>query len=166
MRISASKLAHLKSRGRHHAKSAAKGGKGSAMSAAVGAIAGYAGTMAVQKIAVLQSHPYAGPVALAAAGHFLKRKNHDAGTATIGAAGFWGAMTYAAQSVAPAAKGWGDAGAFAGDADAGAFAFSENTSSAAAPMLESASAAAMRPGNVSGYGDAGDMVDEAMGLTS
>lgn len=170
MKISAAKLQRLKNAGKHHARSAGKGAKGSAIAVGVGAVAEYAGTMAVQKIEMLQKHPYAGPIALAVAGHFGKRKNHDAGTAALGAAGFWAAMTYAAQQGAPAggqAKGWGDAGAFnAGNPDAGALQFTENASSAAAPSLETASAAAMRPGNVSGYDDAGDMVDEAMGLTS
>lgn len=79
----------------------AAGGKGTAYSGGTGAACFYAVKMLHEKDAsgkprfeFVEKQPYAVPVALAIAGHFVKRKQHDVGAAMVGVAGFTAAAAY------------------------------------------------------------------------
>lgn len=80
----------------------ARGGVGSAYSAATGAGCFYVAKMATDvdaatgkpKIEFLAKQPYALPVAFAVAGHLVKRRQMDVGAAMLGAAGFLAAQAY------------------------------------------------------------------------
>jgi len=143
---------------RHHASRAAAGWKGSAMSVGAGAATGIASTYAVSAVPFLGQAWWTMPAAMAVVGHFLKRKYPSVGGAMLGIAGYWGYNTYMQQkSSAATAKGLdsGDAGALVR--------YNETASTAAAPALETAQAAALIGGGAMGFVDAGD-VSDAMSL--
>lgn len=166
MRISSERLAALRARIRNAggaaARGASRGGKGSAISALTGAMAYYAGNFAGDKIDFLKSHPLALPGAMALAGHFLKRKNHDAGTALIGAGGFAGAMAFSQMQLAQANKPTSgfDAGALINAGAYGEFEAGDLRDTSATSDTHGAGALIDASGP---YDDAGDAT-EAMGL--
>jgi hypothetical protein len=166
MRISQKRLAAMKGALRRGGANAAKGAKGSAISAAVGVASYFGYEFLGNQSKTLVENWWAAPAVLAAGGHFLKRKNHDIGVAMLGAAGFMGAMNFRvnqarekSKTPAPQAQGFYDAGALenafaelASPSDAGAFAYDENAGTSAYA-------------DARGYDDAGYYdADEAMGL--
>ncbi len=75
-------------RGRRIGRALAAGGKGSGMAGAAGVALYFGHKMLATKVDLVKNHPVATPLALAAGGHFLKRKMPTVGTALIGAAGY------------------------------------------------------------------------------
>lgn len=168
-------------RARHTASRALAGGKGSLVSVAtgggIGALSGY----------VLSAVPFLGqawwtmPLAMAAVGHFLKRKNPTIGGALLGVSGYWGYTGFMAnRNAAAAAHGFIDAGSYGSFIDAGRYAvggsdagalggvsYNDNIGTAAAPALGTAQAAMLiSPGsNAMGFEDAGELVSDAMGIS-
>jgi len=108
---------------RHHAATAMRGGKGTAVAALTGAVTAFAIGKLAANVEFVRSNWYAPPAVLIGVGHFLKRKNLNVGTAVISAGGAVGYYGYALSSQAKGADampiGPGDAGAMQ---DAGAFA--------------------------------------------
>lgn len=142
---------------RHHASRAKVGWKGSAMSVGAGAATGIASSYAVSAVPFLGQAWWTMPAAMAVVGHFLKRKYPAVGGAMLGIAGYWGYNTYMQQKGSARGLEGGDAGALVN--------YNQNIGTAAAPALETASAAALMGGSNSamGFVDAGDIVD-AYGL--
>lgn len=78
----------MASRARRIGRALAAGGKGSGMAAGSGVALYFLHKMLASKVELVQRHPVATPLALAAAGHFLKRKMPTVGTALIGGSGY------------------------------------------------------------------------------
>ncbi len=76
------------SRGRRIGRALAAGGKGSGMAGGAGVALYFLHKMLATNVEFVQKHPVMTPLALAAAGHFAKRKMPTVGTALIGAAGY------------------------------------------------------------------------------
>jgi hypothetical protein len=156
MRISKERLDSLKKSiraRRDGAKGAAKGAKGSALAVGTGAASQYLFAYISQQSSFMRSNWYVTPAAMAVAGHFLKRKNYDAGAALLGAAGFAGATAHQASRFAPSpapASGWDDAGALV---DASAYGELE-----AGSVRDTAATSDTHPNY-----EAGALVDEATG---
>lgn len=92
------KVKAMMHRARAGAAHLAKGTKGTLISGATGAGCYYGGKALTEKVEMFQKNVYAMPAAFLIAGHFLKRKQYDAGAAMIGVAGFTGANAYDATS--------------------------------------------------------------------
>ena len=75
-------------RGRRIGRALAAGGKGSGMAGGAGVALYFLHKMLATKVDLVKNHPMAKPLALAATGHFLKRKMPTVGTALIGASGY------------------------------------------------------------------------------
>lgn len=151
-------------RTRHHAGRALSGSKGSLLSVGAGAGTGALANTAIASVPFLQSAWWAFPVALAAVGHFLKRKNPTIGGALLGVSGFLGYSSWVQHRGVPQAKGFLDAGFI----DAGSLklgtSYSDNSATSASPYLDSASANALLNSNdVMGLQDSAELED-AMGL--
>lgn len=117
-------LARAKAAGKY----ALSGAKGSATAVGSGAAAYYAAKIASEHVETLRSRWWAVPAALAAGGHFAKKKNVALGAGLLGAAGYAAAIGYEMQKATAAASGessggqaqgpgpgaWADDGADAG----------------------------------------------------
>ncbi len=116
---------------RHHGGKMAEGWKGSLMGLGTGAAVSFGTSFATSRIDFLKASNnwWATPVALAAVGHFLKRKNPALGYAILGIAGAVGVenFTHTPTNAAGFDAGIGDAGLL----------FSENQSTDASPMTNS-----------------------------
>ena len=93
----------LARRARSAGKYALAGSKGSAMAAGSGAAAFYAAKIASEHVETLRSRWWATPAALAAAGHFAKKKSMALGAGLLGAAGWCAAQNYEANKAMVAA---------------------------------------------------------------
>jgi len=162
----------LIAKGRQSGGRAMGGAKGSAIAAGSGAAAAYATGMAASKVEALRTNWWGAPLALAAAGHFVKKKGgmyHDVGASMLGAAGAIAYFQYAAQpQKQPAAAqtaGYGDAGMVvnSGEMDnafsALATGYDDDHSQLTAGASDFTDAGA-------DYSDAGMLISEAHGLES
>jgi hypothetical protein len=125
------------------------------MTVGAGAATGIASTYAVSAVPFLGQAWWTMPIALAAVGHFLKRKYPAVGGAMLGIAGYWGYNTYMQQKSSAKGLEGGDAGALVN--------YNDTRATSAAPALETAQAAALVSSSAMGFVDAGDVVD-AYGL--
>jgi hypothetical protein len=151
----------------------AAGAKGSLVSVGTGAGVGFASGYALSAVPFLGQAWWTMPIALAAVGHFLKRRNPTMGGALLGVAGYWGYTGFMARSATAQAKGFVDAGFLdagrymPGGSDAGALSYNDNIGTDAAPGLGTAQAAMLlTPGrpNAMGYEDDTAELFEAYGL--
>lgn len=150
-----------------------QGAKGSLMSIGTGGAVGLVSGYALSAVPFLGQAWWTMPVALAAVGHFLKRKNPTIGGALLGVSGYWAYTGFMAQSSTQAAKGFIDAGFIdagryaAGGSDAGALSYNDNIATDAAPGLGTAQAAmllAPSRGNAMGIDETAELF-EAYGLS-
>ena len=159
---------------RHHAGKALGGAKGSLVSVGTGGAVGLVSVYAMNALPFLGHAWWTMPVALAAVGHFLKRKNPTMGGALLGVAGYWGYTGFMTRAPVATAKGfidagWVDAGRYQpGGSDAGAFggtSFNDNIGTAASPAMGTATAAMLISGrdNAMGYDESAELI-EAMGI--
>jgi hypothetical protein len=153
----------------------AQGGKGSLVSIGTGGAVGMLSGYALSAVPFLGQAWWTMPIALAAVGHFLKRKNPTIGGALLGVGGYWAYTGFMANRATVSAKGWVDAGFLdagryaVGGSDAGALvSYSDNVGTDAAPALGTAQAAMLispsRPSTAMGYDDSGELL-EAYGLS-
>lgn len=151
----------------------AAGGKGSIVSVATGGAVGLVSGYALSAVPFLGQAWWTMPLALAAVGHFLKRKNPTIGGALLGVGGYWAYTGFMANRATVSAKGFIDAGFLdagryhPGGSDAGALtAYNDGIGTDAAPGLGTAQAAMLltpaRP-NAMGYDDTAELM-EAYGL--
>ena len=88
----------------------AAGGKGSIVSVATGGAVGLVSGYALSAVPFLGQAWWTMPLALAAVGHFLKRKNPTIGGALLGVGGYWAYTGFMANRATMSAKGFVDAG--------------------------------------------------------
>jgi hypothetical protein len=153
----------------------AQGAKGSLVSVATGGAVGLASGYALSAVPFLGQAWWTMPLALAAVGHFLKRKNPTVGGALLGVGGYWAYTGFMANKATASAKGFIDAGFIdagryaIGGSDAGALgttSYNDSVGTDAAPALGTAQAAMLispaRP-QAMGYDDSAELLD-AYGL--
>lgn len=146
---------------RHHGRAALGGAKGTLMGAAAGGAAAYGVGQLAANVEFIRNNWYAPALALAVAGHFLKRRYAGAGQAIIGAAGAIGyysyALTHQGGGAPTGARGFEDATGIqdATGPDAGDFATDVNALTDGNPVSQLS--------DVRGA-DAGIYESEAMGL--
>jgi hypothetical protein len=150
----------------------AAGAKGSLVSMGTGGAIGFASGYALSAVPFLGQAWWTMPIALAAVGHFLKRKNPTVGGALLGVAGYWGYTGFMASRASVSAKGFIDAGFIdagrymPGGSDAGALSYNDNIGTDASPAMGTAQAAMLlSPGgnNAMGIDDSAELL-EAYGL--
>lgn len=92
--MKAATIARLKAAA-HAVKGGAAGAKGSLIATGTGAATGIVlGKLSDKLPQFLKDNWWAIPAGMAVAGHFVKRKNANIGTALCGAAGMYGAISY------------------------------------------------------------------------
>lgn len=152
----------------------AAGAKGSLVSVGTGGAVGFASGYALSAVPFLGQAWWTMPIALAAVGHFLKRKNPTVGGALLGVAGYWGYTGFMARQATASAKGFIDAGFIdagrymPGGSDAGALgttSYNDNVGTDASPAMGTAQAAMLlTPGRTTmGFDESAELI-EAYGL--
>lgn len=154
----------------------AQGAKGSVVSVATGGAVGLVSGYALSAVPFLGQAWWTMPLALAAVGHFLTRKNPKVGGALLGVGGYWAYTGFMANRATTSAKGFVDAGFLdagryaVGGSDAGALgssSYNDNVATDASPALGTAQAAMLispaRPSSAMGWDDSAELLD-AYGL--
>ena len=151
----------------------ATGAKGSIVSIGTGGAVGLLSGYALSAVPFLGQAWWTMPIALAAVGHFLKRKNPTIGGALLGVGGYWAYTGFMANRASGTTKGFIDAGFIdagrymPGGSDAGALSYNDNINTDASPAMGTAQAAMLLSpsrGDAMGVGDDSAELLEAYGL--